>query len=89
MTVRTRSAHDLGRGASVNSVSVRITTDIRDNAPDLRHLDAYATVVIESGACYLQTYADADVLRAMARSLLAAAADLDQIAPVVVAREAA
>jgi len=88
MTVRTRAAHDLGRGASVNSVSVRITTDIRDDA-DLRHLDAYATVVIESGACYLQTYADADTLRAMARSLLAAAADLDQIAPVVVAREAA
>jgi len=88
MTVRTRSAHDLGRGASVNSVEIRVTTDVRDDV-DLRHLDAYATVVIESGACYLQTYADADTLRAMARSLLAAAADLDQIAPVVIAREAA
>jgi hypothetical protein len=89
MTVRTRSGHNIGRGGTYAETRLDFTTDGREDDQLLREFAPYATIAICTGAAWVQTYADADVLRAMARSLLAAAADLDQIAPVVVAREAA
>ena len=87
--IRTRAGHNLSRGKSYSETRVEITTDAREGDPDLIEFAPYATIAICTGAAWVQTYADADTLRAMARSLLAAAADLDQIAPVVIAREAA
>jgi len=80
-TNRTRAAHTLGRTAGY-FVDVRLTTDA--HADDLADLDKFATLVMQQGSFYLQTYATADQCRAIARSLLEAAADLDTIAAIAI-----
>jgi len=64
-------------GIAFSNLSVTISTE--DRIPGSL-FDAKATLSLHSGPMYVQTYPDADELRAMARAMLAAAADLELMA---------
>ena len=67
--------------------SIRVSAK-RHNA-EQQQFDRYATLVIETGACSIQTYADAEACRALAAALIAGAIEVERMAAEDIERVAA
>lgn len=58
--------------------SIRVSA--KRHEPEHHEFDRYATIVIETGACGIQTYADAEACRALAAALIAGAIEVERMA---------
>lgn len=73
MSYRTKAEHTVDL---VSELLISLTTEGHEPGS---LFDGRATAVIRTGSCWVQTYLTADECRSLARSLLAAAVDLDRI----------